>query len=842
MESKERKFYEKLEEVFTGAEIKGKGGFVNLLAIKHKYYSKVIDKLKDEIDNEEIISGPFKEEFFDKLYYFFNSYFSESGSIYFTKTRYGDKKYEMVYEPNKDVALFWKTNMLYYIKTDVMYNDVDIKVHSEKNDTYFEIKFNTSGLKNKQNNEIQELEFKFDKKITKEDDKDTGNLLYLINVLAKEKDNKIKKQKVDKENENDERNEDNEEIKEDKNKSKNITYIQQISKDSGIDDEDAVADAINQFLRQSKIDFFINKNAEKFLKEQLNLYIHQILIDEKNEFEEKRLNQLKIFKKFANKIIEFIAQFENELVKMWNKPKFVLNSNYVISVDKISNKIIEKIEKATEGLKEQKKEWVKLGIVDNKFKFDKDGRKEHPHLPIDTKYFKELELDIIGQFDNLDEALDGRLIHSENYQALNTMKDRYSNQVQCIYIDPPFNTGKDFKYIDAYQDSTWLSIMFDRIKISYELLKNSGNYYLHLDRYANYYGRLILDDVFGKENFANEIVWRMGWVSGLKTQGSAFVRNHDTIFYYIKNKDDNYFNKGKSIIPYKTLDYKNYEKDIDNIVSRIEIDKSSIRNLSLNIITWDGMSIRLFPSNKKFKEGNYHIEDTWNCSVYESIDSNKIKRNVAEYTPNGSEITQKPEELLARIISLSSNKEDIILDFFSGSGTSVATAHKLNRKWIGIELGDYFDSDLFVRMKWVVNGKEVGISKKTNDIKKGGFFKYYDLEQYEDTLSKAIYEDNDTIYEDNPFTQYIFFADRKFTDVISEKKKGKLVLDFNKLYKNIDLPETISLLKGKAIKKITKDEVFLEGDEKGIIYNTDKMDNKQKIDFVHMLKDLLWWD
>ncbi|MGI6477648.1 MAG: DNA methyltransferase [Defluviitoga tunisiensis] len=268
-------------------------------------------------------------------------------------------------------------------------------------------------------------------------------------------------------------------------------------------------------------------------------------------------------------------------------------------------------------------------------------------------------------------------------------------------------------------------------------------------------------------------------------------------------------------------------------MKKIGIDDMEIRSLNLNILTQKGEVVRIYPSNKSYKEGNYNIEDTWNCSPYEAIDSNKIKRNVVEYTPNGSEITQKPEELLERIINLSSKKGDIIMDYFTGSATTIATAHKLGRRWIGIELGEYFESDSLTRMKWVLNGKRVGISKKVN-WQGGGFFKYYELEQYEDTLRNVKYDDYDLF--NNPYqdiyNQYVFMRDLKMLEALEiDYENNKVNVDLSKLYKNIDIPETLSNLTGKWIKKITPDYIEFEDGEKIDIKNLD----------YKLIKPLIWW-
>ena len=128
-----------------------------------------------------------------------------------------------------------------------------------------------------------------------------------------------------------------------------------------------------------------------------------------------------------------------------------------------------------ENLQEQIKEWQELGMVDEKFTFNdlenndllKTKNDKYTFLPIDTKYFKDIELEILSLFDNIDEALDGRLIHSENYQALNTLQEKYKEKVQCIYIDPPYNTDSSpIIYINNYKHSSWLTLMANRFEVS----------------------------------------------------------------------------------------------------------------------------------------------------------------------------------------------------------------------------------------------------------------------------------------------------------------------------------------------------------------------------------------
>ena len=131
MKVNEQKFYNALENIFTGAKVEGDSGYVNLLKIKEIYYHQILEKFKIEVSKNNLIEG-FKEEFFDKLYSFFEKYFSESGSVYFVKTANWQRVYEKVYTDNKDVVLFWKTHMLYYVKSDILFQSINVEIQDDK--------------------------------------------------------------------------------------------------------------------------------------------------------------------------------------------------------------------------------------------------------------------------------------------------------------------------------------------------------------------------------------------------------------------------------------------------------------------------------------------------------------------------------------------------------------------------------------------------------------------------------------------------------------------------------------------------------------------------------------
>ena len=166
----ENKFYQALESIFTGANIEGDSGYVNLLKIKSSYYKLILEEFKKSVNNEQIITDSFKEEFFDKLYSFFEKYFSESGSVYFVKTANWQRVYEQVYTDNKDVVLFWKTHMLYYVKSDILFQSIDVHITDEESKQEYNFYFDVGNLQAKQNNEKRQIIFTF-REVKEEKDK-----------------------------------------------------------------------------------------------------------------------------------------------------------------------------------------------------------------------------------------------------------------------------------------------------------------------------------------------------------------------------------------------------------------------------------------------------------------------------------------------------------------------------------------------------------------------------------------------------------------------------------------------------------------------------------------------
>ncbi|MCX8158609.1 MAG: site-specific DNA-methyltransferase, partial [Candidatus Diapherotrites archaeon] len=702
----EKTFYEAFSELFVGEKIEGEGGFVNLMKIKSKYFSEgILPELKRKVE-EEIREFPeFRQELFEKLYSFFESFFSKNGCVYFVNTPAYKSIYEKVYTDDKDVMLFWKTHMLYYVKTDRLFKSLQVEVDG------FKFFFDVSELEHKKNNEKRELIYSFKEK------KEDGTII--LKVLYSERGTRTK-----------------------------IEDILKHVNDRKLREE-TLEKAFKIFESQREVDYFINKNAREFLRDQFDLWMYQYVFREETKWSERRIKQLQALREIAYSVIEFIAQFENELVKIWNKPKFVLRSNYVISLDKIAQKNgWEVLKKLTEhkGWEEQIKEWMDLKLVEKKpdsiFESTLNGPKlkgEYRFLPIDTKYFKDLEYEILGLFDSLDKELDGWLIKSENYQALNTILPKFKEKVQTIYIDPPFNKEQDadYYYSVKYKDSTWATMLENRISLAKEFLKDSGSIFVRCDHNGNWIVRALMDEIFGRESFRNEIILQRGMQT--RKAEKKLLNKTDSLFFYFKNLAKGYMiilEREKDHVLYFNETLKVLEKLISPTVFK-EIEVKLKESLWMPFLSMPGeqkskisreiFGVTLFPPSgrhwafsqenldiaikqgtarlvckncKKVITSENEIEQgkCKNCksqdfegqiySLYNQINDNWT--DIPGYEQDSNFPTKNSEILLKRVIESTSNQGDIVMDFFLGSGTTCAVAHKLRRKWIGIEMGEHF--------------------------------------------------------------------------------------------------------------------------------------------------------
>jgi len=709
---------------------------------KEKPFAKEYLGLRKQFEDIEITEAV-KTQVFNDLYEFFSRYYEDGDFI--SQRRYSSKQHRYAIPYNgEEVKLYWANFDQYYIKTGEVFKDYEFNlkdwritfrtnfaevvagnVKAERR--YFLLSQNEP-LKVDIENQKCLIQFEYrpltddDLKIykikTKEGkEKETGIKQEELNAILKEKileeikDNRLKAVFLGKK-ENDE---------------KERTILEW---------------NLEKYTRKVTSDFFIHKNLKGFLERELDYFIKTEVVD-LNNLEPRHITRAKVVEGIGKWIIEFLHQIEEFQKILWVKKKFVLRTDYVITTDRVPEEFYEEIWKN----KEQKKEWEELG-------FEIPGKKEelkNKKLPIDTKYFspefKEKFLEKLTQNADLDDLLDGLLIKSENWQALNLLLGKYKEKVQTIYIDPPFNKEQeaDYLYKVGYKDSTWITMLYNSIELARRMMSDKASIFVRCDYNGNMLVRLLMNEIFGEENFRNEI--GINRTKKIFTGVKGYNVATDNLFFYTKKEDFKFCAQykqrgqeqkwlnmhspgerrpperiifGKLLYPPKGRHWTFIQETIDKMIEegRIRI-KEDVEYIDLM-----GNKVKGMPQYLTGEE--------------ELLDSNWT--DIPGYSQTQGFPTENSEILLKRVIESTSNEGDLVMDFFLGSGTTTAVAHKLKRKWIGVEMGEHFWTVVLPRMKKVLAYDKSGISKekdvkeKYNDKSAGGFFKYQVLEQYEDSL------------------------------------------------------------------------------------------------------------
>jgi len=584
---------------------------------------------------------------------------------------------------------------------------------------------------------------------------------------------------------------------------------------------------VNLFYAGVDSDYFIHKNLKRFLNVELDKFIkNYIFVDTDallcmDESAKQVVLFARIFKEQAQVFIDILATIEEFQKYLWNKRKMVKSSHYVISSNKIADDRL--LEQALNN-KAQVNEWLELGLVDKKPTLDE---LKQASFPIDTKHFDiAFKFALLSQFDDIEEALSGLLIKSENYQALRFLEPKYKEEIKCIYIDPPYNTGNDgFVYKDSYKEASWLSMMQDRLEMARGLMRNDGVIFTSIDDKESTQLSLLLNQYF---SIINNISVRMSEVSGKKmahvkkrlpkVKETIFLSRKEKIELEIvktsKEKWDNEYNiylenfsrDDKNIInQYSKMDNisNNEIEEVDKILSKVsaksvnekikELDiKDSkkiqwLRDNSYRIIrTAASSSVKELAEQKKNKNKNVFFsvlskrdkllylvksdydkksisprvqllfaEDYLETSVsdfWTDINTTGLESEGNVELKNG----KKPEKLLQRIINLSieKDKQETVLDFFGGSGTTAAVAYKMGKRFISVEMNDYFETKMLRRMKYTMFGNSGGIESQRD----GGIFQYIELEQYDDIIDKL--QTIDDVDYSKVDTRYIYEPDK----------------------------------------------------------------------------------
>ncbi len=355
-----------------------------------------------------------------------------------------------------------------------------------------------------------------------------------------------------------------------------------------------------------------------------------------------------------------------------------------------------------------------------------------------------------------DTSSENMLIHGDNLIALKALQQDYAGRIKCIYIDPPYNTGTAFKqYDDSVEHSIWLSLLKQRLELLRDLLCEDGTIWISIDDDEQAYLKVLCDEVFMRSNFVANIIWQKKFSP--QNDAKWISDNHDFIMVYAKNKeiwrpnllprtadmDSRYKNPDNDPRgPWTSSDFtaRTYSASTDypittpsgRVVSPTKSrswisSKEEFERLVADNRIWFGINGNNVPRKKTFLsevQGGVVPMSIWG---YEEVGSTQdAKKEVKTLNPIDPFATPKPEKLIERILTIATEPGDIVLDSFLGSGTTTAVAHKMNRKWIGIELGAHAYTHCKDRMDKVVDGEPGGISKAVGWVGGGGY-KFYEL-------------------------------------------------------------------------------------------------------------------
>ena len=553
---------------------------------------------------------------------------------------------------------------------------------------------------------------------------------------------------------------------------------------------------INRYTAKNSSDYFIHKNLGDFLRRELDFFLKNEVMNVSDlDYNNLRrtLGEAKTIKAVGEEIIQMLAGLEDFQKKLWLKKKFVVQSDYCITLDCL-------IEKCPELLAEicandrQREEWVRLfaineieglmGVGGYSEPLTEEFLLQNQHLVLDTAFFStDFKQRLISSIENIDAKCDGLLINSENFQAMELLQEKYQEKVKCVYIDPPYNIdGDGFVYKDNFRDSTWLSMMNERLSIGKNLMSQDSPIFISIDDTEQSNIKSLCDSNYGNENFYAQVIWQKRTSPDARYNLGAA---HDFITVYAKDKESFKGSINKlELSEERASQYKNPDNDPRGDWASVDITgqkghategqfykittpggkemyppkgrcwalaESTFKDLVADNRIWFGEDGNARPRQKKFlTESEGANLWTWWPNSEVGHNQEATKELVALFGDSDVFTNPKPVRLIKRILTLASKDNGVILDYFAGSGTTGDATINLNReneaskrKYILCEMGQYFNTVTKPRIQKVIYSKDWKDGKPVSREGSSHCFKYLRLEQYEDTLNNLYHEPKD---------------------------------------------------------------------------------------------------
>jgi len=863
-------------------------------AVRYEDAKKVQEYVKkvEELKSAEVSEAQMNEVF-NHVYEFFSRYYDKGDFI--SKRRYGGKEKYYVPYNGEEVVLHWANKDQYYVKTaeyfrnyhfkaggyrvNFLLREAEVEVNNVVGENKYFVLCDSDFVKVDEEKRVVDIYFEW-RALTDEEERKFGtrNVQDLLVVDA-----------IDR-------------IFSETSGSSVGSLLR--VKENG--EKTVLEKHLNNYVTRNTTDYFIHKNLNAFLERELEFYIKNEVVDldELESLDERSLHiaraKVKAIREISRKIIEFLAQIEDFQRMLFEKKKLILRADYCITLDLISEKFYEEIGKN----ERQVAEWKELLRLDEitkgtlystvgKKTLDVDFLKAHKHLMLDTMFFnQEFKHKIIESFESLDQKIGGIIIKSENFQALNLLLEKYNRKIECIYIDPPFNTGvTQILYKNDYKDSSWLTLMENRFLQSKSLLHEDGVLVVAIDDYELSHLCELVDKLFNQHE-RNMVVVNHHPQGGY---GANVTRTHEYALFIIP--------RGKEILKGLTkessTEYRpfmrsgrgenNFRYGRPNSFFAILVDPS---NSEIKGIEPPPDINQEYPKEKT-KEGWLRIyplgrdgaERVWRLSyqgalvafregmlacrnaktLYQVIKHQERRApvfsnwtdkryNAGTYGTNliadimgDASVFPYPKSLYTVQDTIEaithSNKQAYILDYFAGSGTTAHATLNLNkkdggeRKYILVEMDDYFDTVLKQRIEKIVYSRKWRDGKPVSKDGHSHMFKYIYLEQYEDALNNiAFIEKDKTIQETlESFQDYLmrYMLDYETRDSPTRLSMEQFQTPFDykiwvtssgeKKLVTVDLVETFNYLLGITVEKF---RIFKDNDrEYRVVFGKKKDDN-----------------
>lgn len=714
-----------------------------------------------------------ENEVYSDLYSFFNRYYKDGDFL--ALRRYKEGVYAIPYE-GEEVKLYWANHDQYYIKTGEYLRDYTFKLPDGRR-----VHFKLREAEEEEHGNVKAAPGEERRFILCETDplaEETGELV--IHFEYRSDPDKRRQDAL------------NAEAAEAIFAAKKFgkwtnALAQKVPTDSN-PDRTLLDRHLRTYAARNTFDYFIHKNLGGFLRRELDFFIKNEVLhlddiqDQPAEHVQGQLRKVKALRTIALKIIAFVAQLEDFQKGLWLKKKFVVETNYCLTLDHVIG--IENKNLREELLAEiaandvQREEWVRLFGIDEikgdlhtprySVPLEVEFLRANPYLVLDTAYYPDHFTDrFLSAIDNVDERCEGLLVHSDNFHALNLLLARYADSVQCIYIDPPYNTGNDeFLYRDEYRSSSWLCMIENRLVLARELLSPGGLLFLQIGDDEEARSRIALESIFSDRK--NSVVVRRG-VKNVQAQFADIDRlsqGHDTIHVYSKSAGRRVPHLVQRLDAEKPGKWDTFWRGVDRGTMRYEIFGQNPKTGQ-----WRWETNRAYKAKQNYeyflaKEAKHKGLDEWyaeNLQAGTDLDFVRLNDdNVVQYyvPPQGFRLVsdnwldvstagsltafphEKSLELLRRVIGWNSKAGDVVLDFFAGSGSTGHAAISMppdvsaSRRYVQVECSDWFDTELRLRMirhsyctEWR-DGKPV-----SRDSGRRHMFKYIRLESYEDALN-----------------------------------------------------------------------------------------------------------